>query len=54
MNTHPMTMYVTLIELAAENLEMTENSTAGRVTEVNNKVVSLNRYSIFYKESIYT
>lgn len=49
-----MTMYVTLIELAAQNLEMTENPITGRVTEVNNKAVSLNRYSIFYKESIYT
>lgn len=49
-----MTIYVTLIELAAQNLETTENPIAGRVTEVNNKVVSFNRYSIFYKESIYT
>lgn len=49
-----MTMYVTLIELAAQNLEMTENPITGRATEVNNKAVSLNRYSIFYKESIYT
>lgn len=31
-------MYVTHIDLETQNLEMIENTIAGRVTEVNNKI----------------